>query len=107
VRDFLFPFILSRISFVCCIVCMIKYIGSRWGGGDIYLSYQLIMSLGTILCHVGYPTGRRRCLGVVRNEATVVVSCVDGKQLHVVLCSSWTDVVLVLAIGWCFPLYPL
>jgi hypothetical protein len=73
--------------------------------GDICLLRQLIKLLGTILCHVDYPIGRRRCLGVVQKEAIVVVSCVYGKQPHVVLCFSWIDGVF--AIGCCFLLYPL
>ena len=69
------------------------------------LIVPLINSLGTVLCHVGYPIGRRRCLGIAQKEAVVVASCVDGKQPHVVLCLSWIDIVF--AIGCCFILCPL
>ena len=55
--------------------------------GGIHSLRSLIKSLGTVLCDVGHPIGRRRHrLGVVQREAIVVVSYVYGIQPHAVLC---------------------
>ena len=57
--------------------------------GGIRSPRSLIKSLGTTLCDVGHPIGRRRRrLEVVQREAIVVVSCAYGIQPHVVLCLS-------------------
>ena len=70
-------------------------------GGDIYLLNLLIKLLGTALCHVDCPIGRRKCRGVVQREAIVVVSYVYGRQPCVVLCLSQIGILFAICVLLC------